>query len=294
MPCPSCNRRNYFENNNFFFGQCYKCIYPNCKKNFQFFTCPNCFSFSRTLEESEGRKLRCNKCNEVFLNWGCPFCNNTIMDKNSTFEIGQKIKCPKCEIIYNFSRCVECHKLIFPKKNNDYENDIMGVSLKCNCGKYSATIICPFCHLRNVYANKKENFQNGEKITCSNCQKDFEFLRNNTELYKGNLSYLKSVEGIAFNFGTAKVDENFLLLKKLSIKTDLYNNSMEVEEKKEIVNLQEKQLCIVCHSNKKQSVFVPCGHKCTCYECALKLFKVMGKCPKCWDKCSNIIEKIYD
>ena len=295
VPCPSCNGRNFFENNNFFFGHSYKCIYPNCKKNFQFFICPNCLSFSRTLEKTEGRKLKCNKCEEVFINWGCPFCKHCIMDKNSTFEIGQKVKCPKCEIIYNFSRCVDCHKLIFPDENNNYENDLMGISVKCKCGKYSATVICPFCKSRNVYADKMENFQIGEKINCSNCHKIFEFSRNNTEIYNGNLSYLKSVKGTPVNFGTAKVDENFLLFKDLFIDTDLYRgNNMEVEEKKEFQDLQEKQFCLVCHSSKKQSVFCPCGHRCSCYECALKLSKIMGKCPKCWENCTNIIEKVYD
>ena len=45
----------------------------------------------------------------------------------------------------------------------------------------------------------------------------------------------------------------------------------------------------------KESVFYPCGHRCTCYKCALYLFKLYEKCPK--QNCKQIeaiVPKIYE
>lgn len=44
----------------------------------------------------------------------------------------------------------------------------------------------------------------------------------------------------------------------------------------------------------KESVFVPCGHRCSCYECAIDTFKKFKKCPICQTLCTDILKKVYD
>ena len=70
------------------------------------------------------------------------------------------------------------------------------------------------------------------------------------------------------------------------------NNSIEVNLPQSFnKNLQE---CIVCHNNLKESVFYPCGHRCTCYNCAVIIFAVNKKCPKCNNDAECIIKKVYE
>lgn len=51
--------------------------------------------------------------------------------------------------------------------------------------------------------------------------------------------------------------------------------------------------CIVCLERPKMSVFVPCGHKCTCEECAIK-FVDKHKCPLCKKSVESIIKKVFE
>ena len=51
---------------------------------------------------------------------------------------------------------------------------------------------------------------------------------------------------------------------------------------------------MICHNNIKESIFYPCGHRCTCYNCAVIIFVVNKKCPKCNQEASCIIKKVYE
>ena len=53
-------------------------------------------------------------------------------------------------------------------------------------------------------------------------------------------------------------------------------------------------VCIVCYNNLKESVFYPCGHRCVCYNCALIVFEVNKKCPKCNQEAKCIIKKVFE
>jgi hypothetical protein len=52
--------------------------------------------------------------------------------------------------------------------------------------------------------------------------------------------------------------------------------------------------CVICSVNKKNKVFVPCGHYYTCDTCASKVFKEDGKiypCPICRQTIKRVIDK---
>lgn len=53
--------------------------------------------------------------------------------------------------------------------------------------------------------------------------------------------------------------------------------------------VKEEDACVICFANAQNSVFVPCGHIATCFECGDKYFKEKGVCPICAKKVDMII-----
>lgn len=300
--CPSCNELNPFPEGNFSFGKVYKCLYSFCSKNYQFFVCPNCLKYSRTLDSHEGKKYICSHCNTSLANWQCPFCKISILDKNSSFKLGQMVRCPSCLNEYSFCRCYQCQKLIFSEKNQY----ILGMAMRCkSCEIYSVNVVCPNCNIYISILDRVEDMKDKEKIKCGNCDKEFEYEKkennmiNEDEIYWKNLSFLKEVKGEQVQFGESKVDEKYLSLENLFIKSNLYedddeNNNHNICNQNVTLKNKISNLCILCHCDKKESVFYPCGHRCTCYKCAVYYFEMYKKCPRC-DKFSEaIVPKIYE
>lgn len=302
--CPSCKEINPFPLGDFSFGKVYKCQYITCNKEYQILICCNCLSFFATNEGKEGRKFQCSKCQTILINWECPFCKYSIIDNNSKLEFGQMVKCPHCKKIYSFIRCLECLKLVFSDENIN----ILGKSVKCKslkCGINSVTVICPKCKIRNFFSGRTENVRPGEKIACYNCKNDFEFSQNDDDIiYSENLTTLKELKGEPIKFGKSSVDDNFLLTEKLLIQCDIYKNSSKCIVNDSSISksnnptldstIKTVKECIICHINQKESVFMPCGHRCVCYICAVIFFQVYKKCPKCEQNATGIIERIYD
>ena len=52
-------------------------------------------------------------------------------------------------------------------------------------------------------------------------------------------------------------------------------DGMDIEEQNQM--LKEGILCTVCQSNKRDTVFLPCGHMITCHVCAPSI----QKCTRC-------------
>ena len=302
--CPFCKQTNPFPLADFSFGKVYKCQYLTCMKEFQFLICPNCHIHSFIKGKQEGQKLKCEKCQTSFMNWGCPFCKSNIMDKDTNLNLGQMIKCPseKCQKIYSFIRCSGCQKLIFSKKNEN----ICGKAVKCpyqDCRVFTLVTYCLLCNVKTVYSGKKKSLNEGENMVCENCKETYIFQKNNS-LYKGNLQVLEQIEGKKINFGVGQTDENYLAIQELffDLKKIKYpsifisdqsdkNTGEKQSSKSKNNNLGE---CIVCHNNLKESIFVPCGHRCVCYNCAVIIFNVAKKCPRCNKEASCIIRKIYE
>lgn len=304
--CPFCGDLNPFPLANFTFGKVYTCIYDTCHKKFQYIFCPGCYSHSCIDDQREGKKFKCVKCNMYFMNWGCPFCNSNIMDINTKLQIGQLVKCPKknCGKIYSFIRCSGCYKLYFSKENEN----LTGISIKCNCGIYTVSIKCILCGMRSVLKGQKKSYKNGDIINCPNCKKKFKF-EQKKDIYSGNMEILPEIEGGKINFGEGEIDQNLLHIKSLLLDCNVYKNPLQfinsIFQKDKIIgeisyengihdSKYAKKECIICHNNPRQSVFVPCGHRCTCYNCAVLFFQVNKKCPLCKKKATIVIRKIYD
>jgi hypothetical protein len=219
------------------------------------------------------------------------------------------IKCPneKCGKIYSFISCSKCKKIIFSRENEN----LCGKAIKCpyyNCKNYTVSIICPLCKVNIIFENEKKSFIEGEDITCKKCKNKYEFHQNNEVNFK-EIIYLKEIEGKTIDYGFGEVDENYLAIQELfygfnktknkkfylSITNSTLNeeNNIIKNNFKEKNNLYYKD-CIICHNNIKESVFYPCGHRCTCYNCAVITFGVTKKCPKCKKEATCIIKKVYE
>lgn len=304
ISCPYCKQMIPFPLADFTFGKLYKCQYRNCMKEFNYYICPKCFSYYSNHETEEGQKMKCEKCQIRFRNIGCPFCKLNLIIYNSSFKIGQLIQCPNenCKKIFSFINCSKCGKLIFSQENEC----LCGKLVICpyqNCNRKTLSIICPLCNCNIVYPNKNKNLEKGEEIKCGNCKKFYKFQINNN-VHSNDIIYLKEYEGNKIGYGIEKKDDNYLKFVELfsgfsknqdtSINTifnDFSNND------KNIYNINYNKAfkgCMICHNNIKESVFYPCGHRCTCYNCAVIFFTVNKKCPKCKKEATLIIQKVYE
>ena len=314
--CPNCHELNPFPKGDFIFGKLYKCIYGNCSKLFTISLCPTCFTFSRTIEEVEGRKYDCNICNTHLSNYGCPYCKISILDKISSFILGQIIQCPNpfCRGKFSFCRCIDCKRLIYLKE----DKTIIGKKVVCEfCGSKTINIFCYECQKRiSIPVTSSNSFDNGEKIECPNCKKEFiydkkraiiiknekgEDINLEKDIYYKNLSYIDEIKGTPIQFGEPSVDKNYLKMEESIMAYNL--NSESNDNKMTITNDSDRDIdiiknikkfrCIICQSEEKKSIFYPCGHRCCCNKCAMYFFKVYEKCPKCDIKPEAVIRKIF-
>ena len=130
-------------------------------------------------------------------------------------------------------------------------------------------------------------------------------LKKDYDIYSKNLSYLNTIEGNVIKFGIAERDENYLFKQDLFLDKSHIKNSRlfpsqyssdNVEQNLGKENIEKKYIgeCMLCPNNRRESVFFPCGHRCTCYICAVLYFSVFHKCPKCQNEAKCIIKKVYD
>ena len=103
-------------------------------------------------------------------------------------------------------------------------------------------------------------------------------------LYTPSLSGKKSIND---SYQTDVIDTK--KTKDLYQNPFLYNSFFNFNNKNIISGF-----CMICHNLPIESVFVPCGHRCACYNCALTFFISYKKCPKCNSNSRCIIKRIYD
>lgn len=78
-------------------------------------------------------------------------------------------------------------------------------------------------------------------------------------------------------------DENTELIGKLISDVCVLRKQLDserIENKSGEVSINStNNLCVICFSNERNCCFVPCGHICTCYDCAKSITE--NKCPIC-------------
>lgn len=63
---------------------------------------------------------------------------------------------------------------------------------------------------------------------------------------------------------------------------------IQIPEDPDVLYENEEDECIICLDSHKDSVFIPCGHYCCCFECA----EQCKDCPLCRGKFTSLIRKI--
>ena len=297
--CLGCNEINYYPDGDFCFGKVYKCQYTAiCSKSFMILVCPKCMNYSRIYEDTEGKKYTCNVCKTKTLlaNFQCPNCFVNILDQDSSYIFGQIMKCPSCKKKFSFFRCYECKRLIYSKK----EECILGKSITCDfCKNSSVNVICIKCESKITYPDRKEDLAKGEKTKCPQCKNIFDFgeEKNNSfiEYYDTNkLIDFKPEKPFPIKYGESAKDENYLEKMKIYFNYNENDKKNSINHEVDFNKFYDKTMCIICQSNIKESVFFPCGHRCSCYICAVYYYEVFKRCPRCDEKATGIIPKIFE
>jgi hypothetical protein len=299
ISCPHCKKFNLFPNNEFIYGKKYSCQYFYCRKYFVVYYCPECKHGLTTVGGKEGWKIICGKCDTCLANWKCCFCEKNIIDKNSKLQSAQMIRCPnkQCLKVYSFVSCMNCKSIIYSKENESLEGTIADCP---NCREKFALIRCVHCSTLILTLNKTEVNMNEDK-TCKNCGQSFKPKDSiNKTIYESkDMTVLEPVTGTAINIGTPETDVHEVELENSFIKCNQYNECSTICSVGHSVNQfahvasKGEKTCIICQSGPGESVFIPCGHRCVCYNCAVMQLNTFKACP-CGKFARGIIKKIFD
>ncbi|XP_037721202.1 mitochondrial E3 ubiquitin protein ligase 1-like [Drosophila subpulchrella] len=77
------------------------------------------------------------------------------------------------------------------------------------------------------------------------------------------------------------------IYRRIKIKAEevTIRNRLRAERRRNLpANLSQDQLCVVCSTNPKEVILLPCGHVCLCEDCAQKISKT---CPVCRGKIAS-------
>lgn len=94
-----------------------------------------------------------------------------------------------------------------------------------------------------------------------------------------------------YNFNMLKriAEYNDKQIKLQSIELDILNETVSHKEIRDHIENTDKNLCIVCVENQRDTVLLPCGHIIACFDCLKKLFNmsaiIQPSCPICRAKC---------
>ena len=331
IPCPFCLKFNIFPKGDFSYGTMYNCIYENCLKRFSIFLCPNCKNYQvETREILEGQNIKCVKCNILFFSIRCPHCKNGIQGLNEKLRFGQSILCPyiNCQKLFNYYYCCKCKKPLYDKNNSYFDGSIIKCGYK-DCGISFRNFICTKCDTNNFVIVKKnenednnlnnnnlnnfnyDNFNNydnydfNDVIKCNYCKNKFYPLKMIKIFNEGKIMNFYQGDCIKFN---QPIKDPFEInaIKFFINRNELYNmieniNENQIADSQEnIINYQfmkEKEVrtqCCFCLSKISESVFIPCGHRCVCYDCGMEIMSKKKKCPICQIDVTFLLPKVFD
>ena len=308
IPCPFCLKFNIFPKNDFSYGTMYKCVYKNCEKNFSIFLCPNCKNYQVETEKIiDGQNVKCLKCNTNFFSIRCPHCLNSIFGINYRLRFGESILCPylNCQKLFNYYFCCTCKKPLYDKNNTYSDSNLIKCAYK-DCQTNFSNYVCPNCDANNfikITDISKYKPIVDDVIQCMKCKSNF-YPSNQIRIFNEGIT-IKFYKGDIIKFNQPLVDPfEEIQIKRFIPNEELYNmiassksnqltsSAMILEQAKE---KEERTMCCFCLSKISESVFIPCGHRCVCYECGTKIMKDgKKKCPICQEDSSFLLAKVYD
>ena len=171
-------------------GQKIKCVYDDCKKDFNLLNCPKCNKanfFPNGEDNMFGLEIKCINCNNEYYNLFCPICLKNFTVSNDYVE-GNIIQCPyglnKMKSIieiphsdkyFQIVNCIFCKRpnIFLDSDKKPYYHGQKIICQYSDCQKIFCKIPCPFCMKFNLFP--KGEFSFGSKITCvfEECKKTF-------------------------------------------------------------------------------------------------------------------------
>jgi len=86
----------------------------------------------------------------------------------------------------------------------------------------------------------------------------------------------KQESSTAINKNTELINK---LISEVCVLKKQLNSKQNDDKTESVSNPSENNTCVVCFSKERNCCFVPCGHLCTCYDCAKSITD--NKCPIC-------------
>ena len=319
IKCPFCFEFNIFPRGEFVYGKNYRCVYKNCNKLFSGYLCPKCYQFQYQKDfVIEGSTVRCEKCDSNFFNLPCAHCKNPIAGLNYFLRYGQSILCPyqNCQRLFNYFYCFSCNQNFYDTNNSYYE----GAIIECpfdNCKQSFVNYVCSKCGINNFTQVTDDNraemikkVEMNQPLMCSNegCKNKFlpcKVIKIFSDGIRPNFC-----NGEYIMFAQPKKDPYEMNAINNFIDNDnyygLYPDDEESENESQIENKkdnnyneqreqrEERTQCSMCLEKPSQSVFVPCGHRCVCWECGRRVMETSKKCPICQKESNFLLPRVYD
>jgi hypothetical protein len=118
-------------------------------------------------------------------------------------------------------------------------------------------------------------------VDCTNCF-NCSGLRNQTNCrFNKKIDYCKK---------SNKLDNDIVLINKEDEKIEQNNEYIKIRQKEIKIYLDETEMeCVVCMKNRKNILFIPCGHLCICEVCMLG-FDINDVCPMCRREIVNFVK----
>jgi hypothetical protein len=171
--------------------------------------------------------------------------------------------------------------------------------------------------LRLNYPECECDVRAAERALCQGYifDKKLDYMKEKQRMYNGNRSHrrLVAIDSLLLSYPgwekDAKEAEQFHLDNNDSFSTQFmkkiegmknkqklfvgYHSSDDNERNGTHSNSLDPGICVICMSNPKSHVFVPCGHFCSCGSCAADSMNINGSCPICRQDAHHIMRVFF-
>ena len=293
IPCPFCQKINYFSRGVFILGQKYVCSYRECKNEFIILYCGNCNLTHIKKSNIDLKDLyTCDNCKKIMPTVQCPKCLKFCsLVNNSKIETHSIFKCPyeSCGQIFYYYSCPFC--------NHDYNTETYNcINLKCpfpNCNKIYTFFKCKKCLKDNYIENDDSNKMDLEEENCSYCNEINKIINEPDKNKFVNIKKVNITQGEKYDFDNPEEDpfDRDIINSLIQIKNyEISSENDSIEE----VKVNHSKMCVVCLAKPIEWILVPCGHKCVCPTCGIIIKEKDKKCPICKEIIIGHLDKVID
>lgn len=305
LKCPHCGELIVFPKSVIHLGKKYNCL--SCKKSFGYFYCSQCEHPRIEKYEVNGGAIpwKCKQCNNYMPSLQCAYCYSYGIGDLKQIKPECIIICPEldCGKKYYYNKCPLCSR----DYTNSLESGINNNNAKCpHCDQKYMKIQCDNC---STFTYLRDDQMMIEDLDCHNCHGSVSLSQNCS--FNVPIVSIKSVkvdQGSKVTYDQPEPDEIELSIIDNFVKSNVYHIDSQLLTKRNYERMRQNEMkmksdqpknvdntkCIICLMKKKESVFVPCGHRCTCYECGKAVVNQFHICPLCKREIKDFIPRVID